>query len=81
MRPIYQQQEELWRTKKRNNARTRCVPVHLSQTASIAAHHAKAQARRWNLIATVDIRTAPETSDYFRGFSAISLLMLRDKRG
>jgi len=64
MRPIYLQQEELWRTKKRKNARTRFAPVHLSQAASIAAHHAKAQARLWNLTVIVDIRNAPETSNF-----------------
>jgi hypothetical protein len=64
MRPIYSQQEELWRTKKRKNAKTQSAPVHLSQAASIAAHHAKAPARLWNLIATVDIRTAPEISNF-----------------
>jgi hypothetical protein len=65
MRPIYQQQEELWRTKKRNNVRTPCAPVHPSKVASIAAPHAKAQARLLNLIAIAAIRTAKETSDYF----------------
>src|SRR5882762_10794903 len=64
MRPIYSQREELWRTKKRTNARTRSVRVHLSQTASIAARHAKAPARLWNLIAIVDIRSVPETSNF-----------------
>jgi len=78
MRPIYQQQEESWRTKKRNNARTRYAPVHPRKVASIAAPHAKAQARPLSLIATVDIPIAPETSDLFSAIGAISLLMLRD---
>jgi hypothetical protein len=78
MRPIHQQQEESWRTKKRKNARIRFAPVHPSQTASIAALHAKAQARPLSLIAIVDIPTAPETSDSFSGFGTASLLMLRD---
>jgi hypothetical protein len=63
--PNYQQQEESWLTKKRNNARTPCVLVHPSQTANTAARHAKAQARPLNWIAIVDIPTAPETSDLF----------------
>jgi hypothetical protein len=65
MRPIYYQQEASWRTNKLTNARTRCAPVHPNQTASIAAHHAKAQAKLLNLIVIAAIRTAPETSDNF----------------
>jgi hypothetical protein len=71
MRPIYQQQEELWRTKKRTNVRTRCAPVHRNPTATIAAPHAKAPARQSNLIAIVDTRTALETSDYFRALAQL----------
>ena len=77
MRPIYRQQEELWRTKKRNDVRTRFALVHRKKTASIAAHRARARAKRLSWIAIAAIRIVPETSNYFPASAQFTFDVLR----